>query len=267
MASISSIAKYYDLNAEAEDSRLSEDSVEYLMTYSTITKYLLSKSTVLDMGGGTGVYAVPLAVTGYRVTLVDISAVELALAEKKSKECGQLINLRKGDAFSYTDEKKYDGVLCLGPLYHCASEDEILHIIKAMLSCLSTDGYLFCSFISIFAKFNRIINELNNCSKSPNLSEFNSYWPKRISTKGAFCFEEHHSTPISLVNPLLLRSFLDLNGFQVEDLYALDIIKNYPKAQFSNDHYRIFHQLGESALITQGEHIMVVIKKVENEEY
>ncbi len=261
MSNLNYVAQYYDSHAVAEDKRLTIDSLEYIMTYSTISNLLSSKSTILDMGGGTGVFSIPLAVTGHRVTLVDISDVELTLAQQKSQEHGVTIKIYKEDAISYTDNCSYDGVLCLGPLYHCSSENDIIHVIESMLSHLSMGGYLFCSFVSIFAKFNRIINELNICSKPLNITEINGFWTKRVSKNSVFSFEEHHSIPISLVNPLLIRSFLNANGFQVEDLFALDIVKRFPNELFSDDYYRFFHQLGESDLITHGEHIMVVLKK------
>ena len=262
MSDLKHIAQYYDSHAIAEDKRLTIDSVEYNMTYSTICNLLTSNSTILDMGGGTGVYSLPLAAIGHRVTLVDISDAELALAQQKSQEQCISLKISKGDAISYADNCSYNGVLCLGPLYHCSSEKEIIHIIESMLAHLSADGYLFCSFVSIFAKFNRFINEMNNCSKTYNLNEINDFWANRVSTKNIFSFEEHHGLPISLVNPLLLRSFLYKNGFQVKDLFALDIVNEFPQAQFSDDYYRFFHQLGESDLITHGEHIMVVLKKI-----
>lgn len=261
MSNLNHVAQYYDTHAIAEDRRLTIDSLEYIMTYSTISNLLSSKSTILDMGGGTGVFSIPLAAAGHTVTLIDISDVELALAQQKSREHGVTIKICKEDAISYTDNCSYDGVLCLGPLYHCSSENEIINVIKSMLSHLSMGGYLFCSFVSIYAKFNRIINEVNICSESLNLKEINDFWTKRVSAKSVFSFEEHHSIPISLVNPLLLRSFLNVKGFQVEDLFALDVVKRFPKDQFSNDYYRFFHELGESDLITHGEHIMVVLKK------
>lgn len=259
---IINIAQYYDSHAIAEDRRLSIDSVEYLMTYSTISNRLSSKSTILDMGGGTGVYSIPLAADGHRVTLVDISDVELTLAQQKSEEHGITIKICKEDATSYTDNCYYDGVLCLGPLYHCSSEAEIIHVVRSMLSHLSTGGYLFCSFVSIFAKFNRIINEMNTCQDLLNLNKINNILTKRVSKKSVFSFEEHHGIPISLVNPVLLRSFLNANGFKVEDLFALDIVKKFPEDQFSDDYYSFFHRLGESDLITHGEHIMVILKKI-----
>lgn len=261
MNNILRVAKYYDVNSYIEDKRLGDDSLEYQMTYSTICNYLSGRMRILDMGGGTGVYSIPLATIGHKVTLVDISGAELALAQQKSQEYGISIKICKGDALSYTDNCSYDGILCLGPLYHCSSEDEILHIIKSMLSHLSADGFLFCSFVSIFAKFNRIINEMNICSQFHNLDEFNDFWTKRVSTKSVFSFEEHNNIPISLTNPLLLRPFLSANGFHVIDLFAIDIVKQFPKTQFSDDYYRFFYQLGSSDLITHGEHIMVVLKK------
>jgi len=58
----------------------------------------LNGKTVLDIGAGTGRIAIPLALSGARVTALDASAEMLAIAQQKAKACGANINFQQGDA-------------------------------------------------------------------------------------------------------------------------------------------------------------------------
>lgn len=60
---------------------------------------------VLDVGGGTGVWAVPLAVAGCAVTVVDTSPNALAALAGRAREAGvaDRISARQGDALALTD--------------------------------------------------------------------------------------------------------------------------------------------------------------------
>lgn len=63
---------------------------------------------VLDAGGGTGIFAVPIAELGHHVTVVDPSPDSLAALERRASEAGMLDRIRavQGDA---------DGLLTLVP--------------------------------------------------------------------------------------------------------------------------------------------------------
>src|SRR5215213_10089657 len=54
---------------------------------------------VLDLGGGSGVSAVPLAELGHRVTVVDASADALATLQRRSRDAGvaELVTGLQGD--------------------------------------------------------------------------------------------------------------------------------------------------------------------------
>jgi S-adenosylmethionine-dependent methyltransferase len=53
---------------------------------------------VVDAGGGTGGFAVPLAELGHRVTVVDASPDALAALERRAAESGVTVNAVQGDA-------------------------------------------------------------------------------------------------------------------------------------------------------------------------
>ncbi|MGI5168841.1 methyltransferase domain-containing protein [Spirillospora sp. CA-253888] len=55
-------------------------------------------SDVVDVGGGTGGFAVPLAELGHRVTVVDASPDALAALERRAAESGVTVRAVQGDA-------------------------------------------------------------------------------------------------------------------------------------------------------------------------
>ncbi|WP_432097127.1 methyltransferase [Streptomyces sp. bgisy100] len=74
---------------------------------------------VLDTGGGTGNFAVPVALLGHRVTVVDPSPNALFALERRAAEAGVADRVRgvQGDAhglFDVVERSAYDAVLCHG---------------------------------------------------------------------------------------------------------------------------------------------------------
>src|SRR5215213_4890991 len=53
--------------------------------------------TVLDVGGGTGGFAVPMAEAGHRVTVVDASPDALASLLRRAGETGAVVHAVQGD--------------------------------------------------------------------------------------------------------------------------------------------------------------------------
>jgi SAM-dependent methyltransferase len=77
--------------------------------------------TVLDIGGGTGGFAVRVAELGHRVTVIDPSPDALAALDRRARERGvaELVSGRQGDlagAADMVDEGTADLVLCHGVL-------------------------------------------------------------------------------------------------------------------------------------------------------
>jgi S-adenosylmethionine-dependent methyltransferase len=73
--------------------------------------------TALDVGGGSGVFAVPLAQMGLAVTVVDVSADALATLRRRAADAGVLgrVTAIQGDAdllAEVTHAAAYDLVLC-----------------------------------------------------------------------------------------------------------------------------------------------------------
>ncbi len=80
---------------------------------------------VVDVGGGTGGFAVPLAELGHRVTVVDPSPDALAALERRAREVGVTVTALQGDASDLAEvvadvvtRGGADLVLCHGVLEH-----------------------------------------------------------------------------------------------------------------------------------------------------
>ncbi|UGQ10046.1 methyltransferase domain-containing protein [Yinghuangia sp. ASG 101] len=93
---------------------------------------------VLDTGGGTGNFAVPIARLGHRVTVVDPSPDALAALERRAAEAGvtDLVAARQGDVqslFDVVDRGAADAVLCHGVLELVDEPDDALGTVAAAL--------------------------------------------------------------------------------------------------------------------------------------
>jgi S-adenosylmethionine-dependent methyltransferase len=98
--------------------------------------------TVLDVGGGTGGFAVPLATSGHRVTVVDASPDALAALTRRAAEAGvgDRITAVQGDADAIADLVEPDSTDLV--LAHSVLEvvDDPAGVVKALAGSLRPGG-------------------------------------------------------------------------------------------------------------------------------
>ncbi|MFP3969616.1 methyltransferase domain-containing protein [Actinomadura fulvescens] len=93
-------------------------------------------SDVVDVGGGTGGFAVPLAELGHRVTVVDASPDALAALERRADEAGVTVKAVQGDAVDLPDllgSDAADLVLCHSVLEYVDDPDAAVRALTATL--------------------------------------------------------------------------------------------------------------------------------------
>jgi len=104
---------------------------------------------VIDAGGGTGGFAVPLAVLGHAVTVVDPSPDSLAAAQRRAAEIDVRIAAVQGDAAELdgvVGEDAADLVICHSVLEYVESPADALAAIARVLRPGGTVSVLAASF-------------------------------------------------------------------------------------------------------------------------
>jgi ubiquinone/menaquinone biosynthesis C-methylase UbiE len=148
------IRSYYALGAERERLRGPGGRLEFVRTQELLARFLPSPPAItVDVGGGAGVHALPLAVAGHQVHLLDPVElhVEQALVQSHEQQVA-LASARVGHArrLPYADAS-VDVVLLLGPLYHLTDRDARLTALADARRVLRPGGRLAAAAISRFA--------------------------------------------------------------------------------------------------------------------
>lgn len=150
----SEILQYY---AEGnEDGRLttSVGRLERIRTWEIIQRHLPPvPSRILDVGGGPGVYALPLAGRGYQVHLIDPVPRHVNHARALSTESqAPLASIDVGDAQKLEmRDGAVDVVLLFGPLYHLTNRCDRVDALAEARRVLVPGGLLLSAYISRFA--------------------------------------------------------------------------------------------------------------------
>jgi SAM-dependent methyltransferase len=161
----SKIGERHEFNAEilgyygrgSEEGRLlgTQGRLEYLRTRELLSRFLPPvPATVLDVGGGAGAYALPLARDGYSVYLIDPVAlhVEQADAGSAAQPETPLTGVEVGDARSLSQvDASADAVLLLGPLYHLTAREDRLRALREARRVVRPGGVVLAATISRFA--------------------------------------------------------------------------------------------------------------------
>jgi ubiquinone/menaquinone biosynthesis C-methylase UbiE len=150
----SEILNYYAAGKEEERLAASLGRLERIRTWEILERHLPPPPCrVIDVGGGTGVYALPLASRGYRVHLVDPVPLHVGRAQELSRASDTpLAGVEVGDARRLNvPDGSFDAVLMLGPLYHLLTQTDRVQALIEARRVLVRGGLLIAAYISRFA--------------------------------------------------------------------------------------------------------------------
>jgi ubiquinone/menaquinone biosynthesis C-methylase UbiE len=118
--------EHWNRSALKEEAWLSTPSINRTLRWREIERHLEGVKTILDVGGATGAFSIPLARLGFNVTHLDFSPAMLEIAIRKAEE---LKNIRflEGNAIdlSQFEDRSFDLVLNMdGPISSSGKESE-----------------------------------------------------------------------------------------------------------------------------------------------
>lgn len=190
------VRDYYDHDPQREWDRFSRHPFEFPITMHFLQKYLGAGSTILDIGGGPGRYALELTRRGHIVDLFDLSPKSIDLAKRLANAEGfPARNYIVGNAADLEQLKtgSYDVVLNLGPLYHLVQEADRKSSILESIRVLRPGGLLVVGFISSFAHIYHTLNDdQSRISERPGLSQ-------RCLISRSYTSEEHFTDGFMIV--------------------------------------------------------------------
>ena len=144
------IEEYYGKFNEEKRFDSRHGQVEYRVTMKYIKKYLdeIGKEpkqiSIIDIGAGTGRYAVPLVDEGYNVCAVEPVNHNLKRMQNKSDK---LICLKR-DArhLKGIADEQYDITIMLGPMYHLFSHEDKLKALNEAKRVTKKGGVIFVGY-------------------------------------------------------------------------------------------------------------------------
>jgi ubiquinone/menaquinone biosynthesis C-methylase UbiE len=147
------VVEYYECGDEQDRLTARVGRLEWARTWDLLQRHLPSPpATILDVGGGPGAYAVPLALAGHAVHLVDAMPLHVEQARQAAAAAEtRLASTEVGDAreLAFPDASA-DAVLLLGPLYHLLEEAERVAALAEARRVLRPGGVLAAVAISRF---------------------------------------------------------------------------------------------------------------------
>jgi len=148
------ILDYYGAGREEQRLTASLGRLERIRTWEILERHLPPPpARVLDVGGGTGVYALPLAARGYDVHLIDAVPLHVERALALSHASGSpLTSATVGDAMTLDlPDASVDAVMLFGPLYHLTTRPDRVAALGEAERVLVPGGLLLSAYISRFA--------------------------------------------------------------------------------------------------------------------
>jgi len=149
------VLAHYELGLEDTRLRVSgRPRLEFVRTLELLARFLPSApARVLDVGGGTGAYAVPLAKQGYQVHVVEPVQVHVDAVRGAAVQLGLSgLTASVGDARDLAAyHGRFDATLLLGPLYHLPDQADRAQAFGEAVLATAVGGSVTAVGISRFA--------------------------------------------------------------------------------------------------------------------
>jgi len=257
-----SIKKFYETGVEKDRLFRKMGRLEKERTDQLLNQYLpKAPATILDVGGGVGVYSFDLTKKGYNIYLIDPVEANIKEAKKLSQKSknNPLRGYIVGDARKIDmDDDSADVVLFMGPLYHLDKHDRKIALLEAY-RVLKPGGKIFAVAISRFCPVLGAFVKEQMEDESFSKEVFNCLTQGHFFYKGGHFFSHW---PNELQNEVKEAGFENISIHPIEGFgYCLD------KSNWENEDLRkkllkaIELTETESSILGVSDHMMAIGEK------
>lgn len=256
----SRVINYYKKTAEDYDREYETPYYEKLyagITWHYIESYLPKKGLVLDAGGGTGKWAIPMAEKALKVVVYDLSKemLDVTLRKVKERNLEESIQVKVGDICNIGfPDNHFDFVLAEGdPISYCSDPDKAVAELSRVLkqNCFISAGVdsLF-SIVRRGLSANLDVNAVTKILREKRL--YAEQW-------GFHCWA---------FTPKGLRTLFERHGLKVEKLAGKPVLYCRGMEPLLKDSEKLAKLLDmelmlceEESIIGYGGHLHIVAKK------
>lgn len=141
------LVEFYNGYNEEERLLSPHGKVEFIVTTHYINRYLSPGKRILEIGCGTGRYALHYAHLGYEVDGVELVPENLAVL-KENILPGDVIRPIQGNALdlSVYQDNTFDCTLLLGPMYHLFTQQDKEQCLKEAVRVTKKNGIIFVAY-------------------------------------------------------------------------------------------------------------------------
>lgn len=231
------ITDYYNSYNEDERTKSRHGSVEFTTNMKYIRAYVPQGAKILDVGAGTGVYSMALAMDGYDVRAIELVEHNIEVFRENLRSCGAEIPVEQGNALDlsrYADES-FDAVLLFGPLYHVYTKEDKLTVLREAKRVVKKGGHIFAAYC-----MNESVIILDGFKGDG--SNMMKYLRSGMVTADYHCI----SKPADLFEMVRLEDIDELNreaGLKREKIIASDLFTHYLQDRiegFSDEVYQAY---------------------------
>ena len=154
---IERLALYYRTDC-IESNRVTCDRtnrLEEITTLRYLNTIIPKGSSILDACAGYGIYAFPLAESGYKVTAGDIVSHHVSAIKERQQENPVLQEVYQGSMIDLSrfGDGSFDAVLNLGAYYHITDKAERYRTIYESKRVLRSGGLIFVAYLNKYSNF------------------------------------------------------------------------------------------------------------------
>ena len=122
--------------------------MNFFTTMHYIQKYLSPRSSILEIGAGTGRYSHTLAQQGYTVDAMELVAHNIEIFRQHTLPT-EAITITEGNALnlSASPDNQYDITLLLGPLYHLYTVADKRKALQEAIRVTKPGGIIFDAYV------------------------------------------------------------------------------------------------------------------------